>query len=49
VLRAAADAPTSTALDPAELLDVDVQQLAWPRAFVADGRLEPEPTQTAHP
>jgi hypothetical protein len=30
VLRAAADTPARAALDPAELLDVDVQQLAGP-------------------
>src|SRR3990172_227091 len=42
VLRASADPPACSASDPAELLDIDVQQLTWPGALVADGRLEPE-------
>ena len=36
-------------LDPAELLDVDVDELARPGALVADRRLEPEPAEPAHP
>ena len=35
--------------DPAELLDVDVHQLAGPRALVALSRLEAEPPEPAHP
>src|SRR3954471_14322015 len=49
VLAAAVDAPAGASLDPAQLFDVDVEQLARPRAFVADGRLEPETTELAHP
>jgi len=35
--------------DAAELLHVDVDQLARTRALVADGLLKPEPAQPAHP
>jgi hypothetical protein len=37
------------AVDAAELLDVDVDQLAGDRAFVAVGGLEPEAAELAHP
>jgi hypothetical protein len=40
----ARDAMAGAAADPAELLDVDVHQLAWPLALVAvrrPGRLQP--------
>ena len=43
------DAFAGAAFDPAELLDVDVDELARPRALVADGLLEPEPAEPAHP
>ena len=36
-------------MDPAELLDVDVDQLAGPLALVALGGLEAEPAELAHP
>src|SRR5215207_8870255 len=35
--------------DPAELLDVNVDQLAWAGTLVASGRLHPEPAELAHP
>jgi len=35
------------ALDPAEPLDVDVDELARPRALVAERLLEPEPAESA--
>jgi hypothetical protein len=35
--------------DPAELLDVDVDQLAGPVALVALWRLDPDPAELAHP
>jgi hypothetical protein len=47
VLAAAAHAPAGAADDPADLLDVDVDQLAGPRALVADSWLEAEPAQPA--
>jgi hypothetical protein len=37
------------ALDAAQLLDVDVDQLAGALAFVATGRLEAQPAELAHP
>src|SRR5438876_5132817 len=40
-----ADALAGTALDPPEPLDVDVHELAGPRALVADRLLEPDPPQ----
>src|SRR3954454_23156695 len=49
VLRAAAHAPAGAADDPAELLDVDVDELPWPGALVADNRLEPEAAQATNP
>src|SRR5262249_14554307 len=49
VLAAAADAPAGTADDPAQLLDVEVDELAWPRPLVPQSRLEAEPTQPTHP
>ena len=48
VLPRVADAPAGAAFDPSELLDVDVDELARPRALVADGLLEPEPAELAH-
>jgi hypothetical protein len=45
----AADALAGAALDPAELLDVDVDKPARPRVFVAERLLEPDPTEPAHP
>jgi hypothetical protein len=36
-------------LDAAELLDVDVDELARPRALIADRLLEPEPPQPTEP
>src|SRR5262245_27467241 len=44
----AADAFAGASFDPAELLDVDVDELARTRAFVAPRRLEPDPAQAAH-
>ena len=38
VLSTAADPPSGAALDATELFDVDMEQLAWPPAFVTDGR-----------
>jgi hypothetical protein len=49
LLRQIAPAFAGAAFDPAELLDVDVHELARSRAFVALGRLETEPTEAAHP
>src|SRR5439155_23336489 len=49
VVAAAADALAGTVFDSAELLDVNVDELARPRALVADGLLEPEPAELAHP
>src|SRR5437764_5436894 len=43
-----AESLAGAAFDPAELLDVNVQELARPRAFVADRLLEPDPAQAAH-
>jgi hypothetical protein len=40
---------SGAARDPAELLDVDVDQLARARALVALGRLEPQAPELAHP
>jgi len=36
MLATVADAPACTSLDPVEFLDVDVDELARPRALVAD-------------
>jgi hypothetical protein len=36
-------------MDAAELLDVDMDQLARTLALIADRRLEPEPAKLAHP
>jgi hypothetical protein len=47
--RVAEDALASAALDPAELLRVDVHELASTLAFVSDRLLEPDPAKTAHP
>jgi hypothetical protein len=49
LLGATADAPSCSALDPGELLDVDVDKLAGPRPLVADRLLEAEPAEFAHP
>ena len=43
-----APALAGAADDPAELLDVDVDELTRPRPLVADGRLETEPAESAH-
>ena len=42
------DALAGAALDPAELLDVDMHELTRPRALVADRLLEPDPAEPAH-
>jgi hypothetical protein len=44
-----ADALARPALDPAELLDVDVHELPRPCALVAAGGLEPQPAELAEP
>jgi hypothetical protein len=44
LLQAVAPAFTGAALDAAELFDVDVQQLARTRRFVANRQLESEPS-----
>ena len=49
MLRAAPDAPAGAADDPAELLDIDVDELARAGALVAAGRLEPEAAEAAQP
>jgi hypothetical protein len=49
LLRALAPALAGATLDPAELLDVDVDELARAHALVALGRLEPEAAEPAHP
>src|SRR3954447_19542918 len=49
VVLVAGHAMTSAARDPAEFLDVDVDQLARPLAFIALGLLEPETSELAHP
>jgi hypothetical protein len=46
---AAAGTPTGAADDPAQLLHVEMDELTGSRAFVADGWLEPEPAEPAHP
>lgn len=43
---AAADPFAGASRDPAELLDVDMHELARPRAFVADRLLEPQPAES---
>jgi hypothetical protein len=45
VLESTVDAVTGAADDTAEFLDVDVDELAGPRALVAPRRLEPDPAQ----
>ena len=42
------DALAGARLDPTQLLDVDVDELAWARALVALGGLEPEAPEPAH-
>jgi hypothetical protein len=49
VLLAVADAPAGTTVDAAELLDVDVDELARLCVLVADWLLEPDPAELAHP
>jgi hypothetical protein len=49
VLAGAGDALAGAADDPTEFLDVDVDQLAGPGAFIALRGLEAEPAQLAHP
>jgi len=46
---AAAPALADAALDPAELLDVDVHELAGSRALIAHAWLASDPSQPAHP
>src|SRR5882724_8801221 len=48
VLGTATDTPAGATLDPGEPLDVDVDELTRPRAFVADWLLESEPAELAH-
>jgi hypothetical protein len=43
------DALPGAGVDPAELLHVDVDQLAGPLALVTLWRLEPDPAELAHP
>ena len=45
--QATADALAGTALDPTKTLDVDVHELARPRALVAHWALEADPAQPA--
>jgi hypothetical protein len=47
--RAAGDAMPGAADDPPEFLDVDVDQLAGPRALVTLGGLHAQPDELAHP
>jgi len=47
-LSAAADAVAGTR-NAAQILDVDVHELARPLTLVADGLLEPDPSEPAHP
>jgi hypothetical protein len=44
-----ADAFARATDDPAELLDVDMDELARTRALVTDRLLEPDPAELAHP
>ena len=46
---AAKDALAGAAFDPAEPLDIDVDELAWPRALVANRLLKPEPAEPSEP
>src|SRR5262249_32960604 len=48
VLAAAADAPAGAPLDAAELLDVEMDELAGAGALVAERGFEPEPAEPAH-
>jgi hypothetical protein len=48
VLGSAAHAPAGATLDAAELLDVDVHELAGARALVAHGLLEAKTAEPAH-
>jgi hypothetical protein len=47
--RDVAPAFAGTAFDPAELLDVDVHELAGPAALVAQRLLEADPAEPAEP
>ena len=47
--HAVAPALAGAALDPAELLDIEMDELARPGALVADRLLEPDPAEPAHP
>jgi hypothetical protein len=50
VVRAATEDPLAgAAVDPAELLDVDVNQLAGRGAFIANRGLQAQPAELAHP
>lgn len=42
------DALAGSALDPTKPLDIDVDELARPRALVTDRLLEPDPAQPSH-
>jgi hypothetical protein len=46
---AVGDALAGAAVDPSELLDVDIEQLAWASSLVALGGLEAQPAELAHP
>src|SRR5438874_1058249 len=45
----AGDPVASTVLDPSQLLDVDMDQLAWSLSLVSLSRLETQPSELAHP
>jgi len=47
--RASTNAFAGAARDPAELFDVDVDELAGSRALIPDRLLEAEPAKSAHP
>src|SRR5512133_417837 len=49
VLATVTHAPARAALDPPQLLDVEMDELAGTLALVAARRLEPEPAELAHP
>ena len=49
VMTATGDAMPGAALDPPELLDIDMDQLAWSRALIPLRRLQTKPSQLAQP
>ena len=49
VVAPTGDPVARSSLDSAELLDVDVDELAGAGALVAAGRLEPQPSQAPKP